>query len=95
MWKEFEAEPNKSAIVNELLRKHYGMGGSVNIKENKDGTVSPRVPSKPSSFTTSPIKPRVDTITFPEIPKEMQPKFCPNGHANPYPRDKCLGQGCN
>lgn len=30
----------------------------------------------------------------PEIPNNLKPRMCPNGHAIPYPRENCLGKGC-
>ncbi len=81
VWKEFEAEPNKSAIVNELLRRHYGMAGYVNIKQNKDGTISPRRVGAPASFQMADLKPKFK-------------RECREGHAIPDGRDKCLGKGC-
>lgn len=48
----FREEPDKSKLINELLQQHYGMDGQVNIKENTDGTISPRVPSAPTVVST-------------------------------------------
>lgn len=49
----FREEPDKSKLINELLQQHYGIEGPVNIKENADGTISPRTPGATSSFTTN------------------------------------------
>jgi hypothetical protein len=55
VWNTFEGEPNKSALVNELLRRHYGMAGGVNLITNSDGTISPRRVGPPASFQTATI----------------------------------------
>lgn len=63
VWEKFEGEPNKSAIVNELLRQHYGMAGVVNMVVHKDGTVRPRRLGEPASFQTGRLQePRVIPI---------------------------------
>lgn len=36
--------------------------------------------------------PTIETI--PAVPKELEPRFCKNGHPIPYPKDRCLGKGC-
>jgi hypothetical protein len=44
--------------------------------------------------TTNPFDLPKGTVIKTPIPKEMQPKFCKNGHPIPYGRERCLGKGC-
>lgn len=57
VWEEFSKEPNKSALVNELLKKQYGLGVMINVQLNKEGNIEPRRIDMPAEVQM----PKLDT----------------------------------
>lgn len=102
----FEKESHKSRLVNNLLERHYHDtvdGGKtqevVNYAKNAEVDAA-KLNNLSNNFVTEAKKRESDwvkkntVVNEKIIPKELEPKFCKNGHPVPYPKDRCLGKGC-
>lgn len=82
----FEAEQGKSALINELLDRHY----------NSDAIP---MPARTATAVAEKPKPKKIINTPADVPKAIPPKpssefkTCPNGHPTDS-RGKCFGKKC-
>lgn len=65
---------------------------AVDVGANTNRTVQ-RATRLPENIAEHGHKLKPDTLKA-DLPPELKPRFCPNGHAIPYPKDKCMGKGC-
>lgn len=81
VWERFKDEEDKSDLVNSLLEEFYEE-------------------SKPSVTTQHKAIDKKDSVVLQERPElvkrqtERSVGLCPNGHAIPEGRSKCMGKGC-
>lgn len=90
----FYGEENKSGLVNELLRRHYGIS-SVNIKQNRDGTISPQRVGQPVSVEVPEvIKPGTQEWVVKTVNEIINVKPCKHGADPKFCKFSSPGKAC-
>ena len=83
---------NKVDDGEEVLIERYGIWYTLTQDIHK--TVTEALKSAPVPEVGRFVLTPDGEVHGPTVPKELEPKFCKNGHPIPYPKDRCLGKGC-
>ena len=82
-----------SGLINHLLDKHFKHSPEVAVSAGRNLIVNGSLMENVEVSETAAKKIETEYKKKP-VPEALKPRLCKNGHPIPYPRDKCLGKGC-